>query len=177
MNRFQLKLEELVEEFRLVAARGRSWIDAVVPPLVFVLLNLLFGIWPAVGGAIGLAAVVTAVRLMRHDSLRNAITGLAGASLASLVAIGLSRGEGYFLPGMASGAATAIACLVSVLLRRPLAAWSSFVARRWPIEWYWHPKVRPAYSGVTLLWFSFFFARLAIQMFLFIRGSTLALSR
>jgi len=112
---------------------------------------------------------------LRHDPLRYALGGLAGVALASLVALGLSRGEGYFLPGMVSGAATSMACLASVLLCRPLAAWSSHLARRWPIEWYWHPKVRPAYSEVTLLWFSFFLVRFVIQVVLFLRGSTLAL--
>jgi hypothetical protein len=42
-------------------------------------------------------------------------------------------------------------------------ALTSFVARRWPLAWYWHPRVRPAYNEVTLAWALFFALRLALQ--------------
>lgn len=47
-------------------------------------------------------------------------------------------------------------CLASVLVGRPLVAWTSFIARRWPLKWYWHERVRPAYSEVTLAWAAYF---------------------
>jgi len=154
----------------------RSWGDALVPPLVFVLINLVFGIWQAIACAVGLSLVITVVRLLRHRPLRYALGGLTGVTVASLLAVGLARGEGYFLPGMASGAVTSILCLISVIVRRPLVAWTSYIARRWPRDWYWHPRVRPAYSEVTLAWFGFFSLRLVAQYLLFQRGATLALS-
>jgi len=154
----------------------RSLGDALGPPLVFVLINLISGIWPAIACAVGLALVITVVRLIRHHPLRYALGGLTGVTVASLLAVGLSRGEGYFLPGMASGAVTSALCLISVMVRRPLVAWTSSIARRWPLGWYWHPQVRPAYSEVTLVWFAFFAARLTVQILLFRRGATLALS-
>ena len=170
------RIAEILEEFRLVVVGKRSWSDALVPPLVFVLINLIFGIWPAIACAVGLSLVITVVRLLRRHPLRYALGGLSGVTVASLLAIGLSRGEGYFLPGMASGAVTSTLCLISVIARRPLVAWTSYIARRWPRDWYWHPRVRPAYSEVTLAWFAFFSARLLTQYLLFQRGATLALS-
>jgi hypothetical protein len=50
---------------------------------------------------------------------------------------------------------------------RPIVAFTSFVARRWPLDWYWHPKVRPAYSEVTWMWVVFFGLRLLLQVNLF----------
>jgi len=69
-----------------------------------------------------------------------------------------------------------VLCGVSVLARRPLVAWTSYLARRWPLDWYWHPRVRPAYSEVTLAWAVFFAMRLLLQLLLFQgeRASTLA---
>jgi hypothetical protein len=60
-----------------------------------------------------------------------------------------------------------VLCGVSVLARRPLVAWTSYLARRWPLDWYWHPRVRPAYSEVTLAWAVFFAMRLLLQLLLF----------
>lgn len=176
MNPKHPRLAEILEELRLVVLARRSWIDALVPPFVFLLVNLVFGIWPAIACAASLALLITIIRLVRRHSLRYALGGLGGVTVASLLAIGLERGEGYFLPGMASGAATSMACLVSVAFRRPLVAWTSFVARRWPLNWYWHPKIRPAYSEVTLFWFGFFAGRLLLQVLLLQREATRALS-
>ncbi|MFC2079155.1 DUF3159 domain-containing protein [Candidatus Bipolaricaulota bacterium] len=170
------RVAELFEEFRSVVVGQRSLGDALGPPLVFVLINLIFGIWLAIACAVGLALVITAARLVRHHPLRYALGGLTGVVVASLIAVGLSRGEGYFLPGMASGAVTSMLCLISVMVRRPLVAWTSYIARRWPLDWYWHPRVRPAYSEVTLAWFLFFVLRFGVQVLLFRRGATLALS-
>jgi hypothetical protein len=45
--------------------------------------------------------------------------------------------------------------------------WTSHLARGWPLAWYRHPKVRPAYSEVTWLWAFFFAIRLLLQSALF----------
>jgi hypothetical protein len=166
------KLQELLDEFREVVAGRRAWGDAVAPPFVFLLIHLCCGVWPAIWGAVGLAVSITAIRLIGRRPLRYALGGLGGVAVASLAAVVLDRGEGFFLPGMASGSVTSAVCLVSVIVRRPVVAWTSSVARRWPLAWYWHPQVRPAYSEVTLAWFVFFAGRLLLQYFFFQRGAT-----
>ena len=170
------KLRELVDEFQHVVAGRRPWGDAVGPPLAFLLLNLLAELETAIYGAIALALLITLVRLIRRRPVRYALGGLGGVALASLTALLLNRGEGYFLPGIVSGTATSTVCLVSLITRRPLVAWTSHLARRWPLGWYWHPKVRPAYSEVTMAWFAFFSGRLALQVVLFLRGAADALA-
>jgi hypothetical protein len=60
--------------------------------------------------------------------------------------------------------------LVSVPLRRPAVAYTSWLARGWPLSWYWHPQVRPAYGRATLMWAGFFGARTAVQWRLFVGG-------
>jgi hypothetical protein len=53
--------------------------------------------------------------------------------------------------------------VVSLAAGRPLVAWTSYLTRRWPRDWYWHPRVRPAYSEVTWLWLVVFAVRLGLQ--------------
>jgi hypothetical protein len=67
---------------------------------------------------------------------------------------------------------TVLLCLLSVLAGRPMVAWTSYITRRWPLDWYWHPKVRPAYSEVTWLWVVFFGLRLLLQFNLFQEQAT-----
>lgn len=93
--------------------------------------------------------------------------GLGAVALALLAAWLIGKVEGYFLPNVATGGVTILLCLASVILGRPLVAWTSYLARRWPLQWYWHLRVRPAYAEVTLAWAVFFALRLALQLFLF----------
>jgi hypothetical protein len=76
-------------------------------------------------------------------------------------------GRGFFLPGLISGTVTVVLCVVSVALNRPVVAWTSFVTRRWPLEWYWHPRVLPAYNEVTIVWGVAFAARLILEFWLY----------
>jgi hypothetical protein len=161
------KAREIVEELRMVLAGRSNLLDTFLPPLLFVLLNALWGLQVAIWASLGLAVVIAIFRLIRRQSLLYALGGAGGVALAAGIAYLLGRAEGFFLPTIITGAATALLCLVSVLARRPIVAFSSYLVRRWPLEWYWHPRVRPAYSDVTWIWVVFFGLRLLLQFNLF----------
>jgi len=161
------KFRELVEEFRTVVAGRSNLADSIVPPIIFLIVNALLGFDYAVWGSLVVALIITIVRLRRRQPLGYAFGGLGGVLLAILIARWLGRAEGYFLPGIVTGGVSVVVSVVSVLVGRPLVAWTSYVARRWPLDWYWHPKVRPAYSEVTVAWAFFFAARLLLQLALF----------
>jgi hypothetical protein len=161
------KVRELVEEFRLVFTGRSNLIDSIVPPLIFLIMNALLGFEYAMWSSLAIALLITVFRLSKGQPLRYALGGIGGVVLAILIAQLLGRAEGYFLPGIITGGLTVIGCLASVIVGRPLVAWTSFIARRWPLDWYWHPKVRPAYNEVTLAWAVFFAVRLGLQWSLF----------
>jgi predicted membrane protein len=166
------KLSEILEELRLVLAGRSNILDSILPPLLFVLLNAIWGMQVAIWASLGLAVAIAILRLLKRQTLLYALGGAGGVALAAAIAYLLGRAEGFFLPTMISGGVTVLLCLVSVLVGRPLVAVTSFVARRWPLNWYWHPKVRPAYSEVTWLWVIFFGLRLLLQFNLFQDAAT-----
>jgi hypothetical protein len=165
------KFRELIEEFRTVFAGRGHLADSIVPPVIFVIVNALVGFEAASWGSLAVAAAITVFRLARRQRLRYALGGVGGAVLAILVARLLGRAEGYFLPGIVTGGLTVLVSVASVIAGRPLVAWTSYIYRRWPLDWYWHPRVRPAYSEVTWLWALFFATRLLLQLSLF-QGET-----
>ena len=161
------KLRELWEEFRAIFAGRSNLVDSVIPPLLFLIVNPLLGFNYAVWGSLLVSVLLSLFRLSRGQPLKFALGGLGGAILAILAARVLNRAEAYFLPGVITGILTALICGVSVVAGRPLVAWTSHIVRRWPLGWYWHPRVRPAYSEVTIAWTVFFAAKLALQLFFF----------
>ncbi len=166
---------ELITEIRTLLSGGVSIADGIFPPLVFVAVNSIWGVTPAAIAGVSTALVIASMRLIRRQPLRFALAGLGGTVIAALVAVRSGSASGYFLPGLISGALTTLLILVSIAARKPFVAWTSWITRGWPIEWYWHPQVRPAYMRTTWVWAAFFGLRTAGQGVLFFYDQTTAL--
>jgi hypothetical protein len=166
------RIKEVQEELKTVfAARGVKILDVLVPLLIFLGANPIFGLNPALGASLGAAVLIFLIRVIQKDKLFYALGGLLAVLLAAGFALLSNSDVGFFLPGLFSGALTVFLCLMSVIVKRPLAALSSHLTRRWPLAWYWHPKIRPAYSEVTLFWSVGFAARLALEYWLYLQGA------
>jgi hypothetical protein len=161
------KMRELTEEFRNVVVGESNLADTVIPTVVFLIVNGFLGFEFAMWSSLLMALLITALRLRRRQPLQYAIAGVGSVLFAVAISRVTGRAEGYFLPAIANGALVFIVTLASVLVGRPLVAWTSYFARRWPLDWYWHPKVRPAYTEVTLVWAVVFGLRLWLQVILF----------
>ena len=161
------KWHELLEEIRTVFTGRNSFFDAILPPIIFLLINGLVGFQAAMWSALILSAGIAILRIVRKQSLTYALAGVGSVAVAIGLARYLGKSEGFFLPGLISGSMTLLLTILSLVIRRPMVAWTSYIARRWPLDWYWHPQVRPAYSEVTFAWVIFFAARLLLQFALF----------
>jgi hypothetical protein len=170
------KAKELQEEIKLVfSGRGLRLLDSFLPLLVFLIATPLVGEINALWGALAITAFYALFRIIKKESLVYALGGLGGVLLAA-VFVNLSGTEtGFFLPGLISGAITVVLCIVTVVINRPMVAWTSYLARRWPLGWYWHPNVLPAYNEVTIAWAVAFSIRLALEFWLFQQDAVNAL--
>lgn len=160
------KARELLEEFRTVVGKV-GLLDTILPPILFLVLNGFSGFTAAMIGALGLSLLIAILRLRRGQSLVYALGGLGSVGFAIVLALLLGRSEGFFLPGIVNGGLTVALALVSLLIRKPMVAWTSYLARRWPLDWYWHEQVRPAYTEVTAAWLLYFAVKLFWQVTLF----------
>lgn len=162
------KLRELREELSgILSGKGSRLIDSFLPPVVFLIANSAASLTIALWSAVAVSLAFAVYRLMRKENLIYALGGLGGTLVAAVFAGISGEGSGFFLPGFFSGATTVILCIVSVAFNRPLVAWSSFITRRWPLEWYWHPQILPAYNEVTIAWAVAFSARLTFEFWLY----------
>jgi hypothetical protein len=157
------KVREVVEEFRTVALGRGALLDALLPPLVFLLIGALKDTRASMLAALLTAGALTGLRAFRRQPVTYALLGLGGSLLAFLAAQVLQRAELFFLPDLVTNAMLFAASLASIIVGRPLVAWTSHLVRRWPRAWYWHPRVRPAYTQVTLAWALFFLLQGALQ--------------
>lgn len=167
---------ELLNEFRTVFKGRGSTLDAVLSPLVYLVVNAVWGLTPAVGASLGTAALLFVLRLMRRQPWQYALIGMAGAGLAAGLSLVTRQVENFFLPAIISSAVTLLVSLASLLIRRPLAALASHLTRGWPLGWFRHERVRPAYMEVTWMWSALIALRLALQVTLYLSENAASLA-
>jgi len=150
--------------------------DALLPPLVFVLVNSISRLETAAIAAVIFALLIGFLRLLLRQTLSYAFGGLAMVILAAAIAFLTRDAANYFIPAITSSALLLIATLASLLVGKPLAAWASHLTRGWPLNWFWRSDVKPAYIEVTWFWVLILLGRLVIQILLYLAGDAARLA-
>jgi len=164
------KSQEIWEELKSVLS-GKTF-DAILPPIIYALVDAIFGLTTAVIAAVGVALLLGVVRLLRKQAWQYAFGGLVAVGFAAGLALLTQNAANYFIPGLISSAVLLVLTMVSLVIGKPLAAWASHLTRGWPLDWFWRSDVKPAYREVTWMWLLFIAGRLFIQVWLFQQGQT-----
>lgn len=167
------KKNEIFEELKSVFKS--KTLDAIIPPTVFLIVYNLWGIVVAIGVAILIALLMGIYRIRHKQSFFYAFGGVLGILAAAGVAYLSNNANNYFLGGIISSGGLFLLSLISLVFKRPLAAWTSHLSRGWSLPWYFRKDVRPAYTEVTILWTVFFLSRVLLQYFLLKKGQIGAL--
>jgi hypothetical protein len=69
---------------------------------------------------------------------------------------------GVLLSGIVTDILLVAFGIISLFLHLPLVALTSQIVRRWPVGWYRHPRVLPAYREVTIGWIIYSLLRILI---------------
>lgn len=160
---------EISEELRSVIS-GKT-LDAVFPPLVFLLANGLFGLIRAAAIAAVFSLLLVALRRYHKKSWKYAFSGFLGVLIAAGFALIANNAANYYFPKIITSAGLVTLSLVSLGLKKPLAAWLSHLSRGWELDWFWRSDIRPAYTEVTLFWLALFAMRGILQFTLLINNN------
>jgi Protein of unknown function (DUF3159) len=151
--------------------------DSSLPALAFVITYTVGGheIGLAAWVAIGVGALMAAVRLLRREPLQFVLAGFVGVALAAFIADRTGRAENFFLPGLLLNAAYATAYLVSIAIRWPLLGVILGPITGEGMSWRRDPERMRLYSRASWIWVGVFALRLAVQLPLYLAGAVLAL--
>ncbi len=161
------KGKEIIEELRSVIS-GKT-LDALVPPMVFLIASSYFDIKVATVMAIGFSLFIGLIRVLLKQSIGYAFGGLIGVSIAAGFAYIGGNVSNYYLPKIIGSFGFMIMALTSVIIKKPMAAWVSHLTRGWDLKWFWRADIRPAYMEVTLFWTVFAGLKGILQMTLFLK--------
>lgn len=155
----------------------RGILESVLPSLAFV---VIFTIRPeplilSLGISVGLAAVFTIVRLVQKSPPSAAIGGLVAAVAAAALALWTGRGADNFVPGLITNAVYGSVILVSALIGWSLIGLAVGFLMGEGTTWRNDRRKRRAYFWLGIAWAALFFARLAVQLPLYLAGDVTAL--
>jgi hypothetical protein len=140
-------------------------IQSSLPPTVLVVTNTWWGLYPAIA-----AALVTAVRAVRRQTLRPAFGGFIGVAVAGLLAARSGEARDFFLADIWWYCVASIVLAGSILLRRPLVGvvWSALQGVG---MWWRHDRVSlRRYDIATAVLAAVFAARFLVLQHLYERN-------
>lgn len=139
-------------------------LDIGLPSMVFVAAYLISGqnLPIAIWSSVGVAAVLTVIRLVRRDSVQHALGGLVGVAVAAFAAAKTGDAANYYLPNLLMTVGYAAAFGISLAIRWPLLGAALGVVFGEGTAWRRAPDRRRAYTLATWLWFGMFLLRIAV---------------
>ena len=171
-------LRETVRQ-QLIASIG-GWTGALItaiPTAVFVIVNVTASLRTAIFAAVGAALLLTGYRLVRRQSIQQALSGLFGVLIASIIAARTGQARGYFLFGIWTSFAYAVPFAASLVVRRPLVGLGWEFLDPTPSDdddppWYRRPALLHAYMWATVAATLMFLSRGIVQAALYHRNAT-----
>jgi len=156
----------------------RGILESILPSLAFV---VLFTISPkplilALGVSVGLAAVFTIVRLVQKSPPSAAIGGLLAAGAAAALALFTGRPQDNFVPGLITNAAYGTVLLVTALVGWSLIGMAVGFLMGEGTAWRQDRRKKRAFLWLGIAWSALFFARLAVQLPLYLADNDTATS-
>jgi Protein of unknown function (DUF3159) len=173
----------LREQARLqVLASIGGWtgmVIAAIPTVVFVIVNVTATLPWAIAAAVGAAVLLAGYRLLRRQSVQQALGGLIGVAVAAFIAARTGQARGYFLWGILTSFAYGTGFVVSIVVRRPVVGllWefldpTPVAPDAPPRPWYTRRSLLRAYALATLGGAVVFLARGGVQLALYERNAT-----
>ena len=98
----------------------RGMADATVPTLAFIVANSIDGLRTGIWAALGAALVIFLIRLVRRESVQQAVSGLFGVGIAVAIAAASGQARDFFVLGIVRNALIAVVLFGSIAFRRPL---------------------------------------------------------
>ena len=147
-----------------------------IPTVGFVAVNAVANLRWAIVAAVGSAFALAGYRLALRQSVQQALTGLLGVVVASLIAARTGQAKGYFLLGIWSSFVYAGALAVTLVVRRPAVGllWEFLdpTPHDGTVPWYRRRRLLLAYTLATTAAALVFLARGIVQLALFEHNAT-----
>ena len=169
--------KELAIDTKLISSAIGGWqgiLDASLPTTVFLISYVASGsnLRPSILAALSAGAVLAVVRLVQRRSLQQVLSGFLGLALSAWFASRTGKSENFFLLGIIQNLVYFTACLVSLLVRRPLIGYMIESFKGANADWKSVHTRGHKYAAATWIWVCIFGLRLLVTVPLYLAERT-----
>jgi hypothetical protein len=170
------QLPSLSEQMAEQLGGWRGMVESSIPVVLFVLVNIVADLRPAVIASVGVAVAIAVVRLLQRRPVRHAVNGLFGIGIGAFIAWRTGDERDFYLPGILYGIAYGLVLLGSAVIRQPLVGWIwSIIAAGGRSEWREDPRLVRTFTRLTVLWGVVWLAKVGVQAGLYLADKDTAL--
>jgi hypothetical protein len=164
---------------KILSALGgkRGLIDSGLPALIFLAVFNLTNrdVNAAIYAAISISIVLTAIRLVRRETIQHAFSGLIGVAICAVFSKRSGNAADFYLPGLYINVGYALLYLFTNLIRWPILGIMLGPILGENFLWRKDPARLKAYITAGWLWVGMFLLRVLVQYPLYKSGSVNAL--
>lgn len=164
---------------KVLSALGgkRGLIDSGLPALIFLLVFNLSSrdVNAAIYAAVAISIVLTAIRLVKRETIQHAFSGLIGVAICALFSKRTGNAADFYLPGLYINVGYALLYLFTNLIRWPILGIMLGPILGENFLWRKDPARLKAYITAGWLWVGMFLLRVLVQYPLYKSGSINAL--
>jgi hypothetical protein len=147
----------------------RGMVESSVPILVFVVVNIVFSLRPALVASVGVAVAIGGWRLIQRKPVRHAVNGLVGVGIGAFIAWRTGEARDFYLPGIIQSYAFAAALLVSAAVRQPIVGWGyAVIMAGGRSDWRRDPVLLRTFTWLTVVWAIVWIAKVSVQAWLYL---------
>ncbi|MGC5029717.1 DUF3159 domain-containing protein [Micromonospora sp. DT229] len=170
------RLPTVAEQMADQLGGWRGLVESSIPVVVFVVVNVVGSLRPAVIASVGVAVLIGGLRLAQRKPVRHAVNGLFGIGIGAAIAWRTGEARDFYLPGILYGIGYGLALLVSAAIRQPLVGWLwSVLVAKGSSTWREDPKLVRTFTGLTVLWGVVWLAKVGVQAALYLAEQDTAL--
>jgi hypothetical protein len=154
----------------------RGMAEAAVPVALFVVVNVVTSVRPAVISSVAVALAIAVWRLIQRRPVRYAVNGLFGIALGAFLALRSGEARDFYLPGIYISYGYAALMLLSVVARQPVVGWLwSVLIAGGRSDWRQDTRLMRTFTWLTLLWAGVWVAKVSVQAGLYLANEENAL--
>lgn len=164
---------------KVLSALGgkRGLLDSGLPALIFLIVFNLSrrDVNAAIYAAVSISIVLTAIRLVKRETIQHAFSGLIGVAICALFSKRTGNAADFYLPGLYINVGYALLYLFTNLIRWPILGIMLGPILGENFLWRKDPARLKAYITAGWLWVGMFLLRVLVQYPLYKSGSINAL--
>jgi hypothetical protein len=147
----------------------RGMVESAVPVTVFVVVNMVASLRPAVISSVAVAVAIAVWRLLQRRPVRYAVNGVFGIALGAVIAWRSGDARDFYLPGIFISYGYAALMIISVVVRQPVVGWIwSVIMAGGASGWRSDPRLLRTFTWLTLLWAAVWIIKVSIQAGLYL---------